>query len=776
MMIMIPLVVLVNLCMMMQTAQGFEDRLFGERDISNPQDLKGHLEALTDPAHHSHRQLNDVCVDGGLTKIYYFEVTIRLEPVNCTEVCPIAEQVLLGHDINLLLLDYGIGAAGADDDAVFLAGVCPQPTSQAVQEMQQKLRRLGFGYVWKGGGGCRGCFGEDGDGRMLLQATVTGSAHEDWFTQTYAPWLEETLETAILQEIFPVHESCLGYSPPVIEVMLDEVSLEQLQLGCDNGQVIDTLQSMSFEDEPLRDRECRRCATLDFSKYKQASGRGVNKINRGDYVKSQWRDEYGVMVTASGGYTPNFQPRIFDANDKSCINEATRDLEFGSPNITCKHDGPRGPPGGPNGSPSGPKGSPSGPKGSPSGPRLRAKPKGKEDKMVNCRAIGNALIIQESNSTCPNSNEFGGIIKFTFDEAVLVSDIGLMDVDEQAQRIRVVYADGVSELFAYPGSGDNSVQRIVINKINVKQVEVILSATGAVTGISFCPECKALRSTRSATQSECYKAEDGMEIKGSKTIVSDDFEDHFDTSKPVRGGWRNAVVDTSDEKKFGKFLGRYGRDMPSPHKEYRVPRDVDRVTFSLDFYEIDLWDNDNVLIFVDGEKITLGPFSSDVDEGTSNGITALGIEWMRESAKKPAHLGFNSNYKDQIHHVVIKVPDTTGLFKDGKLRLTLQAHLTEKLEDQSAGWDNIEVSTRAICTSKEEDKLAKEEEKQLKKQLKEELELVKEAEKELKKKLKEQLMVEDKEEKELEKEAEERLKEALKLQKEAEKRAEEGKD
>jgi len=347
-----------------------------------------------------------------------------------------------------------------------------------------------------------------------------------------------------------------------------------------------------------------------------------------------------------------------------------------------------------------------------------------------------------------------------------------MDVDEQAQRIRVVYSDGVSELFAYSGSGDNSVQRVVINKINVKQVEVILSATGAVTGISFCPECKALRSTRSATQSECYKAEDGMEIKGSKTIVSDDFEDHFDTSKPVRGGWRNAVVDTSDEKKFGKFLGRYGRDMPSPHKEYRVPRDVDRVTFSLDFYEIDLWDNDNVLIFVDGEKITLGPFSSDVDEGTSNGITALGIEWMRESAKKPAHLGFNSNYKDQIHHVVIKVPDTTGLFKDGKLRLTLQAHVTEKLEDQSAGWDNIEVSTRAICTSKEEDKLAKEEEKQLKKQLKEELELVKEAEKELKKKLKEQLMVEDKEEKELEKEAEERLKEALKLQKEAKKEAE----
>jgi len=339
MMIMIPLVVLVNLCMMMQTAQGFEDRLFGERDISNPQDLKGHLEALTDPAHHSHRQLNDVCVDGGLTKIYYFEVTIRLEPDNSTDVCLIAEQVLLGHDINVLLLDYGIGAAGADDDAVFLAGVCPQPSSHPVQMQQQLRRSLGFGYVWKGGGGCRGCFGEDGDGRMLLQATVTGSAHEDWFTQTYAPWLEETLETAILQEIFPVHESCLGYSPPVIEVMLDEVSLEQLQLGCDNGQVIDTLQSMSFEDEPLRDRECHRCATLDFSKYKQAGG-GVNKINKGDYVKTQWKDEYGVIVTASGGYTPNFQPRIFDANAQSCMNEATGNLEFGSPNITCRNGSP----------------------------------------------------------------------------------------------------------------------------------------------------------------------------------------------------------------------------------------------------------------------------------------------------------------------------------------------------------------------------------------------------------------------------------------------------
>jgi len=351
-----------------------------------------------------------------------------------------------------------------------------------------------------------------------------------------------------------------------------------------------------------------------------------------------------------------------------------------------------------------------------------------------------------------------------------------MDVDgQEAQRIRVVYADGVSELFAYPGSGDNSVQRIVINKINVKQVEVIFPATGGVTGISFCPECKALQSTRSASQNQCFKTEFGMEIKGSTTIASDDFNEDLDEGEPMRG-WSNAEVDAS-EKKFGQFLGRYGRDMESPHKEYRVPRDVDRVTFSIDFYEIDLWDNDDVCIFVDGETINLGPFSSNVDEGTFNGTTQLGIEWMCDSVSKPNHLGFNSDYMDQLHRVVIKVPDTTGLFADGKLRLTLQAHLTEKLEDQSAGWDNIEVSTRAICVSKDEIKLAKEELKLAKAEEKElEQKLEKEEQKESGKDAKEKLKELLKAQKEVIELAAKQLEEALKLQKEAEKRAEEGKD
>jgi hypothetical protein len=82
------------------------------------------------------------------TLFLVLEVTISLEPDVDTAVSLLADQVLLlGHDtINLLLLlDYGIGSAGVDDDAVFLADVCPEPSVLT----ERRLLRTSRGYVWK---------------------------------------------------------------------------------------------------------------------------------------------------------------------------------------------------------------------------------------------------------------------------------------------------------------------------------------------------------------------------------------------------------------------------------------------------------------------------------------------------------------------------------------------------------------------------------------------------------------------------------------------------
>ena len=62
--------------------------------------------------------------------------------------CRLADQVLLGNDRNNILVNYGIGEAGAGDKAVFLAGVCSTPLKPA-------RRRLYARFLWLGVGGCQ---------------------------------------------------------------------------------------------------------------------------------------------------------------------------------------------------------------------------------------------------------------------------------------------------------------------------------------------------------------------------------------------------------------------------------------------------------------------------------------------------------------------------------------------------------------------------------------------------------------------------------------------
>jgi hypothetical protein len=99
------------------------------------------------------------------------------------------------------------------------------------------------------------------------------------------------------------------------------------------------------------------------------------------------------------------------------------------------------------------------------------------------------LIIQEANVTNPLASTYGGNITFDFDSPVLLSDIGLIDVDEFDHKLIFFYQDGASEIFTYRGLGDNAVQRVIANKFLVKKLIVILTGTAGVTVLNFCPIC-----------------------------------------------------------------------------------------------------------------------------------------------------------------------------------------------------------------------------------------------------------------------------------------------
>jgi hypothetical protein len=63
----------------------------------------------------------------------------------------------------------------------------------------------------------------------------------------------------------------------------------------------------------------------------------------------------------------------------------------------------------------------------------------------------------------------GGTMAFTFTTPVLFSEIGLMDIpNTNLQSLVFTYQDGMVETFAYKGLGDNSVQRVIANKMNAE--------------------------------------------------------------------------------------------------------------------------------------------------------------------------------------------------------------------------------------------------------------------------------------------------------------------
>ena len=104
--------------------------------------------------------------------VEFFDIAVHITPTQSLSTsCRLADQILLGNDINVILLNYGVGDAGAYDDAAYIAGVCTAPT-------QTTRRRLAItGFVWKGIGGCRPgmCSTDNADYRML---TTTRGASE----------------------------------------------------------------------------------------------------------------------------------------------------------------------------------------------------------------------------------------------------------------------------------------------------------------------------------------------------------------------------------------------------------------------------------------------------------------------------------------------------------------------------------------------------------------------------------------------------------------------
>jgi hypothetical protein len=277
----------------------------------------------------SQRRVQDCAIDKSL--VAYFDIGIQVEPTVQT-TCPLADQVLLGNDINNLLQRYGYGDK-RDTEVQYYAGVCSTPTFPSTNTTTTRHRNLQCKcWVWKGTAFCiKTTCGTDNSDQRLRARNLQSS----WFFDTYKLKLQSDLKNALSTEIVNSHLTCLGVNPKITVNVIGK-TLSQIQgIQCNTSLGFLDSVSLATTNLPLVSviPSYGKCVKLDFSK----SGNGT-ALAKGAYVTRNWKDKYGITVTASGyngtGYTPLKMARIFDTRFP------TDDPDLGSPNSKCPVPGP----------------------------------------------------------------------------------------------------------------------------------------------------------------------------------------------------------------------------------------------------------------------------------------------------------------------------------------------------------------------------------------------------------------------------------------------------
>jgi hypothetical protein len=198
--------------------------------LSNPEELKEEIPSLQskleNDAGKSDRNLqtNVVQCSNG-SDVFFFNIQIDLTPQGGfnTGGCNTSLQQKIGADLNTLLISYGVGPLGKGDGAKYLARVCPTPIKVTGR---RRLNSNVLNFVWKGGGTCRQCLGDNSDGR---KRSLLGDPN--WFRNTYVPELQNTLRNAITSRVVINHKTCLGNGPRV-DVFVTEVPESQVITKC----------------------------------------------------------------------------------------------------------------------------------------------------------------------------------------------------------------------------------------------------------------------------------------------------------------------------------------------------------------------------------------------------------------------------------------------------------------------------------------------------------------------------------------------------------------
>lgn len=115
-----------------------------------------------------------------------------------------------------------------------------------------------------------------------------------------------------------------------------------------------------------------------------------------------------------------------------------------------------------------------------------------------------------------------------------------------------------------------------------------------------------------------------------------------------------------------------------------LPTNAKELILRYDFYEIDSLDHDagdTYRLTIGDQVIEFGTYSQNNDETRAG--TAGGIMWHDHYHLKLSKLGFNDDYADQKHDVIVNIPQQ--YYADGKLSIKFESKLDEGISNESVG-------------------------------------------------------------------------------------------
>lgn len=116
---------------------------------------------------------------------------------------------------------------------------------------------------------------------------------------------------------------------------------------------------------------------------------------------------------------------------------------------------------------------------------------GDDGGLTNQLPLGFVMIISEDgDSSDPDDSLYGGVITVTFDNPVPVYSLDVLDHDEVDSEVRAFDQLGnpIGAPTLLPQVGDNGWVNLIINKQNVKSLEIEMNGSGAIPTIVFCED------------------------------------------------------------------------------------------------------------------------------------------------------------------------------------------------------------------------------------------------------------------------------------------------